>query len=257
MRLDRRVTVLLMSAVLVLGGAVRLWAQPHSEPGAGEKKDEHSKKDEQGKADQGGHEQAKSDGHGEGEGHKKHGPFDFAFEEGIWTLLVFIILLIVLRKYAWGPMLEGLRKREEHIRLAVEEAKMARQETERVRLDFKSQMDKAYAEIPKIMEEARRDAAALREEMKSKAASEIQADRDRLRREIETARDQALQELWNQTTTLATLISAKAIGRSLTAEDHRRLADEALSEVQSAGGEWKSELRQFGDEWSRKGGSQE
>jgi F-type H+-transporting ATPase subunit b len=165
--------------------------------------------------------------------------------------------LIVLRRFAWGPILEGLRKREEHIRLAVEEAKLARQETERVRVDFKAQMDKAYAEIPKIMDAARRDAAALREEMKSKAASEIQADRDRLRREIETARDQALQELWNQTATLATLISARAIGRSLTEDDHRRLTDEALNEVKDASGKWKTELRQFGAEWSRQGRSGE
>jgi F-type H+-transporting ATPase subunit b len=203
----------------------------------------------------------KSDEHGTGEKkadeHSESHIFDWAAEQAIWTIVVFIVLLIVLRRYAWGPILEGLRKREEHIRLAVEEAKLARLETQKAQDHFKEEMARAYAEIPKVMEQARRDAAKLQEEMKTKAAGEIQADRDRLRREIETARDQALQELWNQTATLATLISAKAIGRSLNIEDHRRLTEEALAEVKGAGSQWKTELRQFGQEWTRKGGGSE
>lgn len=180
--------------------------------------------------------------------HKSSTLFEFALEQSIWTLTVFILLLIVLRKFAWGPILEGLGKREEHIRLAVEEAKLARQETEKVREEFKAEMARAYAEIPKIMEEARKDAANLREEMKSKAASDIQGDRDRLRREIETARDQALQEIWSQAANIATLISAKAIGRSLTEEDHRRLNEEALAEAKGVGPKWNADLAQFGGE---------
>ena len=69
-----------------------------------------------------------------------------------------------------------------------------------------------------------------------KATKEIQADRERLRRELEVGRDQALQEIWNQAAQLATLISAKAIGRSLTQDDHSRLMDEALTEMRGAKG---------------------
>jgi F-type H+-transporting ATPase subunit b len=82
-----------------------------------------------------------------------------------------------------------------------------------------------------MLEEARRDAQNLAEEMKAKANQDIQAERARLRRELDIARDQALQELWNQAAQLATLISAKAIGRSLNEDDHRRLIDEALAEM--------------------------
>jgi F-type H+-transporting ATPase subunit b len=256
MRECRVGATLLLASLLILGGVGLARAQ-HDGPGNDKKAPTEDKA-------KGEKEHAKDDAHAKDAAHGKDGHgdghsssiLDWALEDAIWTLVVFFLLLFVLRKWAWGPMLEGLRKREDHIRLAVEEAKIARQETERVRADFKGQMDKAYAEIPKIMEEARRDAANLREEMRSKAAADIQAERDRLRREIETARDQALQELWNQTATLATLISAKAIGRSLSEEDHRRLADEALSEVQSASGQWKTELRQFGQEGSRKGGGE-
>jgi F-type H+-transporting ATPase subunit b len=201
---------------------------------------------------------AKKDAHDDH--HDKAKPpnlFEPALDLGIWTLLVFFLLLFVLKKWAWGPILEGLRKREEHIKLAVEEAKLARAETEKVRLEFKAEMAKAYAAIPKIMEDARRDAANLREEIRAKAASEIQADRDRLRREIDTAKNQALADLFSQAANLATMISQAAIGRSLTEEDHRRLNEETLRQVEAASDDAKHSLRQFGEEWTRKGGGSE
>lgn len=163
------------------------------------------------------------------------GIFKEALDLGIWTLVVFLLLLFLLSKFAWGPMLEGLRKREETIRAAVEEAKHARQETELHRAEFEKRLAEAYAEIPKIMEEARRDAQNLKEEMRQATQAEIQTERQRLRREIEMARDQALQELWTHAAQLATLISTKAIRRSLTEDDHERLVDEALAEMRQTG----------------------
>jgi F-type H+-transporting ATPase subunit b len=161
-------------------------------------------------------------------------PMKIVWDLGIWTVVIFILLLWVLRKLAWGPMLEGLQKREETIKNSVEEAKNARAETERISAEFKLKMDQAYAEIPKIMDNARRDAEAFKEDMRTQTAKEVQGERQRLRREIDTARDQALQELWSQAAQLATLISAKAIGRSLTEDDHRRLLDEAIAELGEA-----------------------
>jgi F-type H+-transporting ATPase subunit b len=158
-------------------------------------------------------------------------PMEIRFDTALWAVVVFVLLLVILRKAAWGPILEGLRKREETILSAAEEAKKARAETERITVEFKAKMDQAYAEIPKMMDEARRDAQNLAEEMRAKANQDIQTERTRLRREIEIARDQALQELWTQAAQLATLISAKAIGRSLNEDDHHRLVDEALNEM--------------------------
>jgi F-type H+-transporting ATPase subunit b len=161
----------------------------------------------------------------------------WAPESFIWTLLVFLLLLYVLGRFAWKPMLDALRKREETIRGAVEEAKVARAETERVRADFQAQMAKAYEEIPKLMEKARRDAEALAAEMRAKASADIQADRQRLRREVETARDQALVQLRTEAAQLATLISSKVLRRAVSADDHRRFVDEALAEMRQIGEE--------------------
>jgi F-type H+-transporting ATPase subunit b len=156
------------------------------------------------------------------------------FDLGIWTIIIFVVLLLVLWKTAWTPMLEGLRKREESIRSAVEESRRTRDEMEQLRAGFKTEMDAAYAQIPKLMDDARRDAQRLAEEMRAKAAADIQAERTRLRQELDVAHDQALQDLSTHAANLATLISAKAIGRALTEDDHRRLIDEALAEIQHA-----------------------
>jgi F-type H+-transporting ATPase subunit b len=154
------------------------------------------------------------------------------FELGLWTIVIFVVLLLVLRKIAWQPMIEGLRKREETIRGSVEEARRTREEMEGLRTQFKAEMDAAYAKIPELMDQARRDAQRMAEEMRAKAAADIQTERTRMRRELDLAHDQALQDLSTHAAQLATLISAKAIGRSLTEDDHRRLIDEALTEMQ-------------------------
>jgi F-type H+-transporting ATPase subunit b len=161
-------------------------------------------------------------------------PMALRWELGVYTIVIFVALFLILKAKAWGPILEGLRKREDTIRSAVEEAKIARAETQRLQLQYKAEMDAKFAEIPKIMEEARRDAEVLKEELRSQANKEIQTDRQRLRREIESARDQALKELWEQAAQLATLISAKVIGKSLSEEDHRRLIDESLEDLRGA-----------------------
>src|SRR5262249_51818420 len=86
-----------------------------------------------------------------------------------------------------------------------------------------------------LMEEARRKGQELAEEMRAKANADIATERQRLRREIETATDQALQTIWTKTADLATEIAGKAVGRELTGEDHQRLIDEAMKELQAAG----------------------
>lgn len=157
-----------------------------------------------------------------------------SWDLGLWTVVIFVLLLWILKKSAWGPILEGLQKREDTIRAAVEEAKVARAETERVRAEFKAEMAKAYEQIPKMMDEARRDAQAVADEMRAQAQKDILAERQRVRREMDRALEQGLQELTQHTAQLATLISAKAIRRSLTEDDHRRLVDEALTELRQA-----------------------
>jgi len=153
------------------------------------------------------------------------------YDLAIYTLIVFAILFFVLGKYAWGPIMDGLQKREDTIAKARTDAEEARASAEKILAEVKVQRAKTSEDVAAILAEARRDAEVYRDAEKARAATDIQAERDRLKREIETARDQALQEIWDKTVQLATLVSSKAIGKTVSADDHRRLVDEALGEL--------------------------
>jgi F-type H+-transporting ATPase subunit b len=177
-------------------------------------------------------------GHEGGE-HAPRNPFESALDLTIWTAVVFLLLLIVLRLFAWKPILQGLQKREQFIHEALAKAQAEREAAERLRADLQAQLDQAHDTARQIHDEARRTAQQNVEEMIAKGRAEIQADRDRLLRELEMEKDQALQELWNRTAALAAEVSSKAVRRNLTPEDHRRLVDEALAELREAGTEWQ------------------
>ncbi len=171
--------------------------------------------------------------HAASDGHKPSA-FDGSLDLTIWTWVVFLLLFLILKKFAWGPMLEGLKAREANIHQAMDEARKAREEAEHARARYAKEMEQANDKIRTMLEEAHRDAEATKAAIIAEAEEVIQTERERSLREIQTAREQTLQDLWNQSAQLASLISAKAIRRELKAEDHRRFVDEALSEMRQA-----------------------
>jgi len=100
---------------------------------------------------------------------------------------------------------------------------------------LQAEMQAAGQKIAAQMEQAHRDAEALKEQIQAAGKAEVQREKERAHREIETAKDQALKEIWEQTVSLAALLSAKTIKRELSAQDHRRLLDESLAEMKAAG----------------------
>jgi F-type H+-transporting ATPase subunit b len=150
---------------------------------------------------------------------------------GLWTIVVFILLFLILRKLAWGPMLEGLHKREESILDAINEAEKARAEAKTLHDQFEKKMAEIGEKSRELLDQARRSAQQMQDEMMAKAKGEISAERERLHREVDMARDAALKDIWEQTAVLATLVSAKTIKRDLGVDDHRRLVDEAVAEL--------------------------
>jgi len=178
--------------------------------------------------------------HKEEPGTKEAGKIDVAekfglkrYDLGIWTFVVFVILLVVLGKYAWGPVMGGLDKREANLRKAHDDADNARAEAQKALDEVKVRLAKTSDEIRAMLDEARRDAQAVKDQMKADAGAEAAAERDRMRREIEMARDQALEQIYQQAVQLAALMSSKAVKRELTPSDHARLLDEALADLRT------------------------
>jgi F-type H+-transporting ATPase subunit b len=152
----------------------------------------------------------------------------------IWTIVVFVVLLLVLRRFAWKPMLEGLKSRESRVRDALDEAHLAREAAHKLREQLQAEIASIHDKLRELMDEARRDSQHARDRMVAEGKADIQAERDRARRELDMAREQAVQELWGEAARLVTLVSASVIGRSLNADDHRRLVDEAVTELRGA-----------------------
>lgn len=207
--------LLVLGTALLAFSPVRAWAAPvHAEEKAGD----HAK--EEGKAP-----------HSHG---AEKNPFAPALDLTIYTSIVFLLLFLILRAFAWKPILEGLHKREQVIHDAQEQAKKDREEAARLREQLQLEMNKAAEQVRAMLDEARRDAQHTADELVTKAKAEIQTERARLRRELDTEAAARMQEMIQQTAQLATLVSARVVGRDLGQEDHRRLVADSLGELREA-----------------------
>jgi F-type H+-transporting ATPase subunit b len=171
--------------------------------------------------------------------HGEKGPLDFTgikrWDLGIYTLLVFGLLILILNKYAWPKISEGLKKREAAIIGARDEAQAAKAEAESLRAKLQKDNAEAQGQIRALIEEARRDADALRTKEREAGAREAAAERDRAKRDIENAKDVALDEIYKKAVDIATMLSAKTLSRQISADDHRKLLDESLAELKQSG----------------------
>jgi F-type H+-transporting ATPase subunit b len=167
----------------------------------------------------------------------KSGGIGFAgirYDLGIYTLIVFGILMFILSRYAWPHIREGLDKREVNIRSALDQARQGQAEATALLAAAKRQMDEGAAQVKAMLDEARRDADVLRAGEREAAARDIAAEKDRAKREIAAEKDAILKDVYDQSVKLAALMSEKALRRSVSADDHRRLLDESLAELRSA-----------------------
>lgn len=151
-----------------------------------------------------------------------------------WTLVVFLVLLAVLWRFAWGPLSKALHDREHHFQHALEETERARAEAQQLFAQHREQMEKAHQQVQAMLDEGRRDALANAEQIQRAAQAEAEATKRRALSDIESARDQALTEIWSKTADLAVGIAGKVLHRELGPDDHRRLIDQAMAELPAA-----------------------
>jgi F-type H+-transporting ATPase subunit b len=141
----------------------------------------------------------------------------------IWTLICFGITFFVLRRFAFGPVQKIIDERRQRIRESIEEAERARAEARRLLEEHKQVRAQARGEAEEILSETRRVADSLRERVKE----EVEADRTR--RLEETRR--ALEQIRTEVAELALVAAGKVTGKALDADDHRRLIEDAIREL--------------------------
>ena len=151
----------------------------------------------------------------------------------VWTLVIFLLVIVVLGKFAWGPLLSGLQQREEFIRRSLKEAKEDREAAEARLQEYEERLSGATAEAAEIVDRGKSEGETLRASIEEKARDEADKMVDRARREIELAKQSAIKDLYATSARLATDIAARIVGREIEAEDHERLIRESIEELSS------------------------
>lgn len=149
----------------------------------------------------------------------------------LFTIAVFICLLIVLRATAWKPILTGLKTREAAIRDSVEAAKRAREEAERSTRELEARMAEAQRQASLQMTQAKADAVKVAEGIRVQAEAEATQLKDRTLREIDAAKQQALTDINNHAAELGTAVARRILQRDVSANDQQRLVEESLAEL--------------------------
>jgi F-type H+-transporting ATPase subunit b len=160
-------------------------------------------------------------------------PFAGNVGNAVGTLTIFVFVVAVLGKFAWGPILKLLQDREEFIHKAVADAKRDREEAEARLKEYTDKLQAARGEAAAMLQDARRDAERLREEMKQRAKSEAETIVANAGRQIQLETGRALQQIRHEAADLSVMIASKLIQRNLSKEDNEKLIEDALTQVEA------------------------
>ena len=149
----------------------------------------------------------------------------------IWTLVCFLIAFLVLRKFAFGPVQKIIDERRKRIRQALEEADNARNEARSLLEEHRALMQQARGDAEQILAEARRVADAQRDRLRDELESERQRRLEETTKQIESETRRALELIRAEVAELTLVATSKVTGKVLTDEDHRRLIEEAVGEL--------------------------
>lgn len=149
----------------------------------------------------------------------------------IWTLVCFAITFFVLRKYAFGPIQKTIDDRRTRIRESIEEAERARSEAKSLLEEHRALIGQAKTEAGGILAEARKVADSQRD----RAREEIEEDRQRrledTRKQIEAETARALEQIRSEVADLTLIATAKVTGKVLDRDDHRKLIEDAIGDL--------------------------
>ena len=151
----------------------------------------------------------------------------------IWTILTFLVLVALLAKFAWRPLLTALEQRQATIARALDDAQRAQQELQRLQRESTEMMNAARLEAEAIVSRSRSDAEQLREELKQKARAEAAGIVANAERQIQLETARALQQIRSEAVDLSVTIASKILQRNVSKADNEGLIQETLKQVEA------------------------
>jgi F-type H+-transporting ATPase subunit b len=152
----------------------------------------------------------------------------------IWTLIVFVLMFLVLKKFAWPQIVAALEERERRIAENIAAAEARYEDAKRLVAEHEARLAAAAGEVRELLEEARRDAEHTKRSIEAKGHQAAQDELARALREIERAKDAAVQELAVKSANVAVDLAHKVVRDQLTTERQNEIVREALGKLTTA-----------------------
>src|SRR5215208_6280211 len=152
----------------------------------------------------------------------------------IWTLLVFGISMWVLAKFAFPRIAEALDRRQRAIEESIDTAEKIRRDAEEILAEYRERLAEARGQADEIVSRARKTGEAAENEIVADARAKREEMMEQTRRDIEAETRRAIQAIRAEVADLTVLATEKVTRKALTDEDHKRLVEEALAELDFA-----------------------
>jgi F-type H+-transporting ATPase subunit b len=166
--------------------------------------------------------------HGNGSS-KLEDPADLTrYDMSIYSFIVFLILLGVLYKFAWGPIALALQRREETIARQIEDARLASERAAHQLREYEARLATATEEARHIVSEARKDAEMAKDRIVAEARDAAQRERERAVADITLAKNQALDAIAQRSVQTAVSLASQIIGREVRPDEHEALIGQAI-----------------------------
>lgn len=149
----------------------------------------------------------------------------------IWTLIIFVILLFVLSRFAFGPLTQAVRAREESLQAAIDAAKADREAAAKLLAEHQAQIEAARGEAQKLIASGRGVAEKMRSDLLEQTRREQQDMLERARREIDSEKDRAIAQLRREAVDLALAGASKVIEQNLESQKNRQLVESYLASI--------------------------
>jgi F-type H+-transporting ATPase subunit b len=163
------------------------------------------------------------------------GPSAWKLDLALWTAVVFLVLVIVLAKFAWKPITEGLDKRERHVADQIAQAEAANRQAKETLADYERRLAAAGDQVRSILDQGRRHAEQISREVVDKAKHEAEAEHQRALRQIEAAADDASKDLADRSAAMAVRLAGQILQVEIKPRDHARLINQAVAEFAGKG----------------------
>ncbi len=151
----------------------------------------------------------------------------------VWTILTFLLLVFILAKFAWKPLLKMLQDREDMVRSSLEDAEKAKSELERLNEESEAIMAKARSEAQSILADGKAAAEKVKDDIIAKSKEQANKIREDAGNQIQVEKDKAISEIKKEVVNLTLSVAEKLIQKNLSDADNKSLIEKSLKKVQT------------------------